>query len=271
MRVEILKKLSQIEQQHHVTILLAVESGSRAWGFPSINSDYDVRFIYAHEQDWYLSVFEKRDVIELPIDPVFDINGWDLKKALALLRRSNPSLLEWLSSHLIYREQPDLIAPLKQLAQTAFMPRSSCGHYLSMAKNNFSKCKNRSEIKIKAYLYSLRAILCCLWVIEHQQQPPILFAEVLNRYLADGTIRTEIDKLLVIKQSTQEQDRIPRSIVLENYIAQQLTELSSKLPNNSESISVDVFDETFKKTLKLLSSYLREKPFPLGGGTALSR
>ncbi len=253
MRVEILEKLTQIEQQHHVTILLAVESGSRAWGFPSQDSDYDVRFIYLHTQDWYLSVFEKRNVIELPIDPVFDINGWDLKKALSLLRRSNPSLLEWLSSHLIYIEQPELIAPLKQLAQTAFMPRSSCAHYLSMAKNNFARCKNRPEVKIKAYLYSLRAILCCMWVIEHQKQPPIIFAELLTHYLADGLIRTEIDNLLVIKQSTQEQDTVPASVILEDYIIQQLNELPSKLPENPKAISVNVFDEIFRQTLKSVS------------------
>ena len=93
---QIERVLDRIERRHNVRILLTVESGSRAWGFASPDSDYDVRFVYAHERDWYLSVFEKRDVIEEMLEDRLDINGWDLRKALRLLYRSNPPLLEWL-------------------------------------------------------------------------------------------------------------------------------------------------------------------------------
>src|SRR4030095_590913 len=96
-------KLADIERAEDVRILFAVESGSRAWGFPSPDSDYDVRFLYVHKADWYLSIDPRRDVIELPIEGEFDINGWDLRKALQLLIKSNPVLLEWLRSPVLYR------------------------------------------------------------------------------------------------------------------------------------------------------------------------
>lgn len=94
MREEILKRLTDIEGEEDVKIFYACESGSRAWGFPSADSDYDVRFLYRHPEEWYLSVDleEKRDVIERPINDDLDISGWDLRKALKLLRKSNPPL-----------------------------------------------------------------------------------------------------------------------------------------------------------------------------------
>ena len=106
MRQIILRELANLEKEHQVKILFACESGSRAWGFPSQDSDYDVRFIYLHPQDWYLSieVERKRDVIELPISDDLDITGWDLRKALQLFKKTNPPLLEWLGSPIIYAE-----------------------------------------------------------------------------------------------------------------------------------------------------------------------
>lgn len=253
MKTEIQKKLKQIEQDYQVVILLAVESGSRAWGFPSKDSDYDVRFIYAHTRDWYLSVFEKRDVIELPIDPVFDINGWDLKKALQLLRRSNPALLEWLTAPIIYQQHP-AIEPLKQFSTTAFLPLSSCSHYLSMAKNNFAKSKQHNQVRIKSYLYSLRAVLCCHWVIDHNTQPPMLFVELLNEYLPTGELRELIDHFLEIKQRSKEQNTVDKSLLLESYLEQQQQSLATKLPSNPKAENVELFDDVFRKTLSLLSS-----------------
>ena len=98
-------RLTEIESENKIKIVYACESGSRAWGFPSANSDFDVRFIYIRPVEWYLSIDEKRDVIEHPINEQLDINGWDLKKALQLLRKTNPPLLEWLGSPIIYIEK----------------------------------------------------------------------------------------------------------------------------------------------------------------------
>ena len=105
MKSRILSHLREIETTENVRIVYACESGSRAWGFPSADSDYDVRFLYVHPLEWYLSVDVKRDVIERPLQGGLDISGWDLKKALQLFRKSNPPLLEWLGSPIVYLEQ----------------------------------------------------------------------------------------------------------------------------------------------------------------------
>ena len=103
-RAEILTRMHNAEKEHGVRILLAVESGSRAWGFESPNSDFDARFIYVHPRDWYLSVGleEQRDVIEYPIVDDIDLNGWDLRKALRLFWKSNPAFVEWIQSPIVY-------------------------------------------------------------------------------------------------------------------------------------------------------------------------
>src|SRR5947208_3039805 len=115
-RIEL--QLDEIETRHNATILYAVESGSRAWGFASENSDYDVRFIYIRPIRDYLRIQPIRDVIELPIVDDLDVNGWDITKALNLFRSSNPPLLEWLNSSIIYRETGELAGSLRNLART---------------------------------------------------------------------------------------------------------------------------------------------------------
>ena len=109
MKEIIQKKLEEIEKQEHVKIILAVESGSRAWGFESTDSDYDVRFIYVREPEMYLRLDTIRDVIEWQLDEVFDICGWDIKKALQLLYKSNPTLFEWIHSPIVYKETEEAI------------------------------------------------------------------------------------------------------------------------------------------------------------------
>lgn len=103
MRERVLEELTRLEQEHDVTVLYACESGSRAWGFASPDSDYDVRFVYVQQPDWYLRVDEPRDVLERPLTDELDLSGWELRKTLRLLRKSNPTLLEWLDSPLVYR------------------------------------------------------------------------------------------------------------------------------------------------------------------------
>lgn len=98
-------RLDAIQASENVCIVYACESGSRAWGFPSADSDYDVRFIYVRPVEWYLSIDDKRDVIECPVEDGLDINGWDLRKALRLSRKSNPPLLEWLGSPIVYLQK----------------------------------------------------------------------------------------------------------------------------------------------------------------------
>src|SRR3989344_3225606 len=130
---EIIAKLREIEDKEKVRILYAVESGSRGWGFESKDSDYDIRFIFVHSLDWYLSIEDKKDVIEYPISDQLDISGWDIKKTLRLFKKSNPPLYEWLNSPIIYLEQGDFAQRLRELMPKFYSPISSMHHYLHMA------------------------------------------------------------------------------------------------------------------------------------------
>ena len=232
---------------------MAIESGSRAWGFPSKDSDYDVRFIYVHNNPkWYLSLFKKRDVIELPVGPVLDINGWDLKKALKLLRKSNPALMEWLNSPIVYLINEALLAPLKQLSKTAFIPESSCHHYLSMAKANIAKAEKSGEVRIKTYLYALRPVLCCRWVIDVGTQPPMLYQDLLDTYIPDGEVREEIDHLLEIKQNTDESDIVNRQPNIERWLGDQIPALEKVISKSPGVVAADEFDEVFRRVLGMV-------------------
>ena len=126
----ILSELRKIEAREDLRILFAIESGSRAWGFASPDSDFDVRFVYARRQDWYLSLAPGRDVIELPLIDDDDINGWDIQKALNLALKPNPVLLEWLSSPIRYIWETEICDQIKAFTQTITHTTSCRHHYM---------------------------------------------------------------------------------------------------------------------------------------------
>lgn len=249
MQSTILEHLASIEQQHDVTILWACESGSRAWGFPSPDSDYDVRFIYAQQPAAYMRVFDKRDVIEEPINGLLDINGWDIKKALGLLRKSNPALMEWLSSPMIYRQHSQGIAPLQQLASTAFLPLSSCHHYLSMARNDVNKLVENRDIRLKKYLYMFRALLSAQWVIDKGTQPPMRFQSLVATFLPSGDIREQLDELLELKSTVVESEFIAPQDELNDYLLALYGRLARQLPTATTALNTDIFDHCLRETL----------------------
>ncbi len=158
-KARIMEELTAIEQKHDVKVLFACESGSRGWGFASPDSDYDVRFLYVHRLEWYLRVEAPRDVIELPINDELDIGGWELRKALQLMRKSNPTLLEWLDSPIVYRQDEVATQRLRELAHTFFLPQRGRHHYLSMAKKNFRGYLQDETVRFKKYLYGLRPLV----------------------------------------------------------------------------------------------------------------
>jgi predicted nucleotidyltransferase len=174
---EIRRRLLEIQTAENVHIFYACESGSRAWGFPSTNSDYDVRFLYIRNADWYLSidVERKRDVIELPIVDDFDINGWDVRKALNLLKKSNPPLLEWLNSPIIYLENKDLAAKIKGLVPECYSPTACMYHYMHMARGNFRNYLKGDTVSVKKYFYVLRPILAIKWIEISSEVVPMEF------------------------------------------------------------------------------------------------
>ena len=249
MKSRIEYELNEIEKNYNVKIIYACESGSRAWGFASANSDYDVRFIYTHPKDWYLTIAEKRDVIENPLDGDLDINGWDIRKSLILLRKSNSPLLEWISSPIKYRNVKPIMDAFVELSTVAFLPESSCYHYLSMAKNIISNFDDGEVVKIKSYLYSLRTILCCKWIIKRLNQPPMKIQDLLKEFLPIGELREIVDNLIYVKSGGTESAKIKRSLQFEEYLKDQLNFLETKIPKNPKKIPIEKFDSVFQEIL----------------------
>jgi len=221
-QTEIAQQLARMEALHEVRILLAVESGSRAWGFASPNSDWDVRFIYAPRLPWYLRVNEGRDVIELPISGDLDINGWELRKSLALMQKCNPTLLEWLDSPLIYRQDEALMAQFRALAREFFNPTACWHHYFSMAKGNNREYLQGKTVRLKKYLYVLRPLLCCQWIEQGRGPAPMLFQLLVDELVKDAELRAAIDTLLKQKRGVDELAEAPRVPALNYFIEVEL-------------------------------------------------
>ena len=228
----IINQLHTIEKKYGVQVLFACESGSRAWGFASPDSDYDVRFIYAHSLDGYLSinVEDKRDVIELPIENDLDINGWDVRKALKLLRKSNPPLLEWLQSPIVYLDNDNFAVSMREMLPICYLPicYSPIGcayHYRQMAKRNFNLFLGSEAINIKKYFYVLRPLLAVRWIEAERGPVPTEFIHLLNTEFPDGTLRDSIDALLEHKQNVGEAQSGPRVPVLHDWIETEMARL----------------------------------------------
>lgn len=217
------QQLEIIEQEEHVQILYACESGSRAWGFPSKDSDYDVRFLYVRPVEWYLSVFEKRDVIERPISNMLDINGWDLRKALTLFRKSNPPLMEWLQSPIQYLEKHTVAQQLRNHSALAFAPRSCLFHYLNMAKGNYRDYLQGEQVRIKKYFYVLRPILACEWMKQWNSMPPMEFERLMNAVIPEQSeLKETIEHLLIRKKAGDELDYEPKISVIHDYLEERI-------------------------------------------------
>lgn len=196
----------EIEQKHKVKVLFAVESGSRAWGFPSPDSDYDVRFIYARPVDWYLSIQSGRDVIELPIRGDLDINGWDIRKALGLLIKPNSVMLEWLSSPIRYSWDETTCAKLIEFARRT-AHRSAClHHYLHLGESQWARhIGDRPCVNIKKYFYVLRPALAIGWIRLHPETvPPMNLQELVGGLDIEDETVTEIARLLHLKSQARE-------------------------------------------------------------------
>lgn len=250
MRETILNKLSDTENDYKVKIIYACESGSRAWGFPSRDSDYDVRFLYVHPKDWYLSISEKRDVIELPVENMLDINGWDIRKSLLLLRKSNAPLFEWLGSPIIYGCVNSVMGIITELSKKAFLPVSAFHHYLAMAKNQMLTIQNSEGVKIKSYLYTLRPLLCCKWIVNYNSPPPTRFDDLLSQYYPEiNIVIRECIELIIHNKKEHEESIMDRSDVLENYLITQLGELQSTRLKNPEKEPLEIYDDIFRKIL----------------------
>lgn len=233
--------MKQLQEQENIRILLAVESGSRAWGFASEDSDYDVRFVYVRPKEEYLRLDRRRDVIELPINDDLDISGWDLDKTLRLLHKSNPTVFEWFSSPVIYLEDSGFCRRFRPLLEKYFSSKRGLYHYLSMAESNCRDHLRGGTVKLKKYFYVLRPLLACRWIIEVGTPPPMLFSELADAML-DEALKPDVDRLLMLKQQSNEIREIPRIDRLDQYLDEGIAKVKEHLSGLSRDLVPDWSD-----------------------------
>lgn len=250
MRKLILEKLNEIEERENIKILHCVESGSRAWGFASPDSDYDVRFIYVRQKDFYLRLDKTRDVIEWQLDDTLDINGWDIQKALTLLHKSNPTLFEWNSSPIVYKTT-DEWKKIADIINRYFVAKSGLYHYLSTAKSNYREYLKGDTVRLKKYFYVLRPLLACKWILAEGTPPPMEFHILMKKYL-DEDIKPDVEKLLDLKMNTPEITTGKRFDRVNNYLDTTIVEIEGIISTLSDdrTQSWDELNEIFLKVIE---------------------
>ena len=214
-------KISEMEEKENIRILHAVESGSRAWGFASPDSDYDVRFIYVRERDFYLSLREREDFLDWELNEVLDINGWDLKKALQHFHKSNATLFEWANSPVVYYTTDEWREMYENTARQYFSAKSALYHYYGTAKKNNQEYLLEDMVKYKKYFYVLRPVLACKWIEQKKCPPPVLF-DILVHSVLEEDMKPAVAELLEKKVRMSESDKGPRVDMLNRYIERNL-------------------------------------------------
>lgn len=223
-------QLQILAYRENIKILLAVESGSRAWGFPSADSDYDIRFIYARPAESYLSLQITRDVIETPTNydnilaAMSDMNGWDIRKALQCAFKYNAVINEWLVSPITYQVDPEFVRACQKFIQTYFDPVAYAYHYDRLARNSWTRITAQpDQARLKDYCYALRAALSVVWIEAHQSPPPMDMASLLSLIAPDKALTGNIQHLIKIKQTATEKDMMARNDVMDQFIVNVLS------------------------------------------------
>ena len=230
---EINEKLDEIEEKESVRILHAIESGSRAWGLASPDSDYDVRFVYVRRKEDYLRIDEPKDTIDWQLDEVLDINSWDLKKSLKQFVRGNATLFEWSGSPIVYRTTEDW-EKVRKVSEAYFSEKSAIGHYYGTAKNTYAEYLQGETVRYKKYFYALRPLLAAEYIEKYHKAPPVLFDELLKMELSPE-LRVAIDELLEIKKRTTEKEENPQIPEIRSFIEKELVkqkEIVDSMPDD---------------------------------------
>jgi predicted nucleotidyltransferase len=233
MSAEINALLNRLEIHHGVRILYACESGSRAWGFASPDSDFDIRFIFAKPEHAYVSVADGLESIDLPLEGLLDAGGWDVRKAARLLGKSNGALVEWLHSPVVYRETPDFRQRWRAVAREVFSPRAAVDHYRGLGKQMVLGKLNAEAVRAKDYLYALRALLAARWIAHGRGIPPVPFADLLPS--APAEVMAAIPALLTHKAHTGEGELMARVPALDAFLDSALAEVEKSLATLSHA------------------------------------
>ena len=209
----ILKRIKLIESEENARIVLAIESGSRAWGFHSPDSDYDVRFIYTRPPEWHYRLGKKSDVIERPIDDELDLSGWELSKALTLTLGSNAVIAEWLQSPIVYQADASAVAALTDFARTALDRKSVTWHYVHLAQRQLDRLTDKQGyVRIKRYFYVLRPVLALRWMrLADQAMPPMHMTALRDGAALSAEISDALDVLTEQKMAAKEKGTIERT------------------------------------------------------------
>ncbi|NDV58411.1 nucleotidyltransferase domain-containing protein [Bacteroides sp. 519] len=248
MEQRIKDKLIDIEREQHIKILFAAESGSRAWGFPSPDSDYDVRFIFIRATDDYLTIQKKADQLTFPIDDELDISGWELGKTLQLITKSNSSPFEWLQSPVVYNTTASFHQDMWTLCQHYFCARTNAHHYIGIAKGAMNSLKG-DELKIKKLFYILRPLLAALWCVDKGSIPPMNIYPLLE--LLPANLKQIVHNLIDLKASSEERCTIPITGILKLWIDETFDYCTQK-SQSLEKVQFDIkeADTFFRKTIK---------------------
>jgi uncharacterized protein len=248
-RQEIEARLSAIEAAEGVHFLLAVESGSRAWGFPSPDSDYDVRFVYVRQRDWYLRLEAGRDVIETPIIDDIDLNGWDIRKTLTLMLKSNAVVSEWLSSPIRYRPDDPAASRIAALADAIFDPRGVAHHYANLGRNAAERwLDGDGPVQVKRYFYALRPALTIRALRGNPERRPSMNLQALmvESSVAEPIVAM-IDELVAAKRQTRELGNMRRFPELDVLIRDELGRAAElperKVPDTAQDAANAIFLE----------------------------
>ncbi|RBW71240.1 nucleotidyltransferase domain-containing protein [Bacillus taeanensis] len=237
------KRLAEIEVQYGVKIIYAADGGSRAFGFASETSDYDVRFIYYYPLKKYLSVDQVTEVIDKKVDETLEVHGWDLLKAMRLFQNTNPSFIEWLFSPIVYLEKGEFAWRCRDLAIECCSLKKLTYHYLNMTKQNCKKyIEGKEMVSVKHYLYVLRSILCIKWIREFSAPPPTSFLELIEGSNLPKKFYENINNLIFIKKKGMSEivpfnDMINKFIEQEIAISEQIVETLSHRVFNKEELN----------------------------------
>jgi len=264
--------LRRLEGADDVRVFYAVESGSRAWGFASQDSDWDVRFLYIRRPAWYLSVQRRRDVLEYPLEDGLDVSGWDVKKALGLFGKSNPPLLEWLRSPIVYREAFSVAQTLRTLSAQYFSSRSCMHHYFHMAEGNYREYLQGDPVRVKKYFYVLRPVLACRWIAAHGTMPPMEFASLVNDQLP-VELQAAVHALLERKRSGDELASGPRLPEINEFLDAEMVRLRIALASIPRGPAPDweTLDRVFRDSLREVWDGVVEQGDEVDEGTSLDK
>jgi len=257
MKQKIKQICENIEKEHKIKILFAVENGSRAWEMSSKDSDYDVRFVFVRPIEDYIVINKPKEVIQIAFDKdlnkcnskgsLIDMSGFDIFKYVKLLSDSNPTTIEWITSNVVYYGKQNEV--FRKFALKNFSSLSLYCHYKSLCRNNYLKyLKKGNEVTYKRYLYAFRGLVNAKWVAHKKSVPLISFLETLKRSKSfiDKEIIEKLSKIIKLKLRGGEKDKIRNIVKLDEYIEDFLKD-DSEIPKKKSCVGLGELNKELRR------------------------